>query len=195
MIQYKLIENFLGQEENSKIVEYILQQEDWNKSYTIGGNMDHWRQSKNISLKNENCPILMNKIESMFPEMMSIFYKKKKQKLNSTEIQLTRSSDGDFYKAHPDWVEDAGYYSTRNVTFVYYVHKIPKLFSGGNIRMYEHVDKPVLGRMYKMSKYIDFEPNNDTLLLFPSHQWHEVLPVRCKFDWTYSRFTINGWMH
>ena len=192
-MKYKLLENFLSEEDNKSLIELALNIEEWKVSETFNGNEDIWRQSKCITLQRELCSVLMDKIEFLYPDLYKEFYGSS-LKLDSTEIQLTRSHDGDFYKAHPD-TSSEGYHATRRVTFVYYIHKSPKQFVNGNIRMYEDVDNPVPGRMYNMSKYIDFEPNNNTLLLFPSHQWHEVLPVKCFGDESGSRFTINGWMH
>jgi len=193
MIQYKLLENFLSKEENKSLIDLALNMEEWKQSTTFKSDKTHWRQSKYLMLKKEQCSVLIDKVEKMFPDLHKEFYGKP-LKLEDTEIQITRSHDGDFYKPHPDTALD-GYLANRRITFVYYIHKLPKQFINGNIRIYDHVENPVVGRQYKFNDYIEFEPNNNALLLFPSHQWHEVLPVRCALDYTSSRFTINGWLH
>lgn len=193
MIKYKLLQNFLSKEENESLLQLSLSVEDWKESTTFNDNHGEWRSSKVVVPARKNCSVLIDKIEAMFPDLHKEFYGKKKD-LYDTEIQLTRSHDGDYYKPHPDCGGDE-YFQERKVTYVYYMHKRPKQFINGNIRIYEHVENPDLGRQFNRAKYIEFEPLNNTLLLFPSHQWHEVLPVRCAMDWTYSRFTINGWMH
>jgi Rps23 Pro-64 3,4-dihydroxylase Tpa1-like proline 4-hydroxylase len=193
MIKYKLLPNFLSKEDNNDLLQFSLNVENWNQSSTFNDVVVDWRKSKVASLEKKDGSILIDKIEAMFPELHEQFYGKKKD-IEDTEIQLTRSHDGDFYKPHPDTGGNE-YYEARRVTFVYYMHKLPKQFINGNIRIYDEVEDPIPGRMYDLSKYVEFEPLNNTLLLFPSHQWHEVRPVRCAMDWTYSRFTINGWMH
>jgi len=193
MIKYKLFENFLDEDDNKSLVDLALNIEEWKESVTFNDNQEYWRKSKCLNLKREECSVLMDKIEPMFKELHKEFYGKLLT-LEDTEIQITRSHDGDFYKPHPDTALD-GYLANRRITYVYYIHKTPKQFINGNIRIYNHVDNPVQGRQYKFNDYVEFEPNNNTLLMFPSHQWHEVLPVRCALDYTSSRFTINGWLH
>ncbi len=41
----------------------------------------------------------------------------------------------------------------------------------------------------------DIEPRNNSLILFPPHCQHEVLPVTCPSGkFSDRRFTVNGWV-
>lgn len=192
MIQYKLYEDFLSESDNSTLLDMALTEDNWKDSEVVSG-VSTWRQSKVKHIMKDSIPFLMNKIESKFDILHQEFYRKKSI-YDQCEIQLTRSHDGDFYKPHQDIGDDYPY-KNRKITFVYYFNTTPKRFSDGKIKIYEHEKNPILGAMYKRSKFVEITPVNNTLLMFPSHLWHEVLPVKCDLDWTYSRFTINGWLH
>jgi Rps23 Pro-64 3,4-dihydroxylase Tpa1-like proline 4-hydroxylase len=49
------------------------------------------------------------------------------------EMQITASGDGDYFRLHSD--SDAK--STREISFVYYFHREPRRFSGGELRLYQ----------------------------------------------------------
>ena len=49
------------------------------------------------------------------------------------EAQITASKDGDFFRWHNDNGQDE--VSGRKITFVYFFHREPKLFGGGELRI------------------------------------------------------------
>ena len=78
--------------------------------------------------------------------------------------------------------------SDRALTGVFYFHRQPKGFSGGELRLY------AIGRAEDDRRYVDLTPGSDTLLLFPSWAPHEVRPVSCPSGaFLDSRFAINCW--
>jgi len=193
-MKYKLFTNFLSKDENKELMDWSLNVKEWQESKVLSEDVKNWRKSNVYQPKiDDKHHILMDKILPLFPDLHNKYYGEYK-KISNIETQLTKSHDGDFYKAHPD-NGDSGVFLNRKLTYVYYMHTLPKQFINGNLRIYEEIENPVQGRMYKTNKYIDIEPLNNTLIIFPSYLWHEVLPVRCALDWTYSRFTINGWLH
>jgi len=94
----------------------------------------------------------------------------------SIEAQITASNDGDYFRLH----QDSGPDSTREITFVYFLHGEPHAFSGGELRV----------------RSATVAPLGDTIVFFPSGEVHEVLPV-CVPGRSFrdSRFTVNGWIH
>ncbi len=107
------------------------------------------------------------------------------------EAQLTAHNDGHFYKIH----NDNGSPDTMNrvLTYVYYFHREPKGFSGGELLLYD-------GAMHNNSMMAvrsshTIQPRNNSIVFFPSHFMHEVLPITCTSRaFRDSRFTINGWV-
>jgi len=96
-----------------------------------------------------------------------------------------------FYTEHRDTaIEDQKLIIRRVISAVYYFHRLPKLFSGGALRIY-----PLAGRE-KSSAFVEIEAINDTLVFFPSWFPHEVLPVACPTgQFEDSRFAINCWIY
>ncbi|WKB55808.1 2OG-Fe(II) oxygenase [Eleftheria terrae] len=106
------------------------------------------------------------------------------------EMQVTASGDGDYFRLHAD--TDAT--DTREISFVYYFHREPRRFSGGELRLYQ--SKRVNDQLIPADHPQTLSPRQDMLLLFPSTNDHEVLPVRVPSgEFADSRFTLNGWIH
>ncbi len=112
-------------------------------------------------------------------------------KIRNVELQLTSSGDNDFFRAHTDTGHDP--INSRVVTFVLFCHREPRVFSGGELRLF--------GRDTAMGAHdIDvvtaLTPAQNQLVLFPSDQLHEVTTVRCPSDDILdTRLTLNGWLH
>ena len=103
--------------------------------------------------------------------------------IGAFEIQMTSHNDGEFFSRHAD--NGSRETSGRTLTFVYYFHREPAQFTGGELVF---VDRD--GRETVVS------PGNDTLVLFDPRTMHEVRPISCpsrRFE--DGRFTLNGWLH
>jgi hypothetical protein len=99
------------------------------------------------------------------------------------EIQLTSHNDGEFFRRHTDSCTYAT--AGRTVAFVYYLHREPKAFSGGEVVFFGPDGQTEL-----------VDPPNDSMLIFDPRTPHEVRPVRCPARrFGNGRFTVNGWVH
>jgi len=110
--------------------------------------------------------------------------------VSRVEAQITASKDCDFFRWHTDNGHDE--VSARKITFVYFFHREPKAFAGGELRirslMANNADS-LSGNYYTIA------PRQNQLVLFESSLMHEIAPVKCpsgKFG--DSRFTVNGWV-
>jgi Rps23 Pro-64 3,4-dihydroxylase Tpa1-like proline 4-hydroxylase len=77
----------------------------------------------------------------------------------------------------------------RLVSAVYYFHSAPKRFTGGTLRLYRMADREGKG------DFVEFEPELNSLAVFPSWARHEVRRVACpgcSFD--QYRFAVNAWL-
>ncbi len=111
-------------------------------------------------------------------------------RLAGLELELVQHGDGAFYSEHIDTATDRpGSATVRALAGVYYFHRMPKGFSGGELRLL------AMGRASDGHRaFTDIAPDYDTLLLFPAWAPHEVRPVSCPSGaFLDSRFAINCW--
>jgi Rps23 Pro-64 3,4-dihydroxylase Tpa1-like proline 4-hydroxylase len=103
------------------------------------------------------------------------------------EIELVAHGDGDYFQAHIDTFTRvaAATDAARRLSLVYYVHRSPRGFTGGQLRLHS------LGA----GKALSLEPAHDTLVAFPSFLPHEVEPIVCPDNrFADSRFSVNIWL-
>lgn len=193
MIKYKFLHNFLSSEDNKELLEYALNIKDWTNS-TITNTSENYRKSRVYYYMQDDVKSkFLTKISSIYPELLSELDITDTLDNSNAEIQLTYSNDGDFFKAHPD--SDAvarNIIGRRRFTFVYYMNNEPKNYTGGTLRIYDVARNA--DEKYNADVYEDIQPENNSILFFPSYYWHEVLEVKCESNkFEDSRFTINGW--
>jgi len=108
------------------------------------------------------------------------------------ELQLTESNTGDFFRVHSDNHSNA--VRSRAVTFVYYYHREPKPFQGGELNLWAtryEGDTPIAEGEPRV-----IPPAQNQMIFFPSEYLHEVRPVHsASGQFADSRFTVNGWLH
>jgi len=108
------------------------------------------------------------------------------------EVQITASQDGDFFRRHSDNAHSQ--IASRQLTFVYFFHREPKAFRGGELRIYE--SGPENDRYAADARYWSITPQQNQMVFFPSSLVHEITPVDCVSKaFCDSRFTVNGWLH
>jgi SM-20-related protein len=108
------------------------------------------------------------------------------------EAQATASNHGDFFHCHCDNGAEA--VAAREVTFVYFFHREPKQFSGGELRIYD--SRRDNNHYAPTANYRTIVPEQNQLVLFASGLSHEITPVECMSGkFADSRFTVNGWIH
>ena len=106
------------------------------------------------------------------------------------ELELAAHGEGAFFKEHIDTATDsAAVHSSRALTGVYYFHREPKGFTGGELRL-----SGIAPAADGERRSVVIPPAPDSLLLFPSWAPHEVHPISCPSgEFMDSRFAINCW--
>lgn len=101
--------------------------------------------------------------------------------LHSMEVQLTASNDGEYFKTHTD--NGSADTASRRLTFVYYfLLSDYRRFTGGELRL------------RFANKEVSIDPQHNSIVIFPSGTWHEVMPVSVPTGaFEHSRLTLNGW--
>lgn len=118
-------------------------------------------------------------------------------RLDSIELDLAAHGDGAHFVAHMDTftsenrrlARQAGrMHHDRIVSAVYYFHREPKGFSGGELRL--HPFDSVGGQ----PGHVDIQPLQNSVAAFPSFVFHEVRPVSCPSKaFEDFRFAVNCW--
>lgn len=188
--EYVQIDNFLTVEEKKKLLEYVLQNEgDFVPTSTSTGDLNY-RRSMILYSFPEFSTLITKRINAILPDVF--------RKLNHTafpiseiETQLTSHNDGNYYKIHND--NGSSDTANREFTYIYYFHREPKPFSGGELLIY---DSKIENNFYvNADSFHTVEPRNNSIVFFLSRYLHEVLPVSCPSQaFADSRFTINGWV-
>jgi len=102
-------------------------------------------------------------------------------------VQMTTHSDGDFYRIH----KDTGSHHHRVLSYIYYFHKQPKVFSGGELQLFDTDTKNDCAS----TTFTTIEPVHNSLIVFPSEYYHQVCTVNlASEDRLLGRHTINGWL-
>ncbi|MCC0014897.1 MAG: 2OG-Fe(II) oxygenase [Rhodobiaceae bacterium] len=194
-----VIEDFLTPDENRQVLEYALENE---AHFEGSGVLTHEGQSKDETSRRSRVLFAIHgsKWNDVFLQRLKLHLSHiapalglDAMRLVPKEIQLTASNDGDFFKAHVDSGNVNDDVVKRVLTFVYYLHKTPRPFSGGDLLVY--TGYPNTDPSQQSMATIAVPPRNNTLVAFVSNTTHEVDVVRCPSgEFGDSRFTVNGWM-
>lgn len=157
-----------------------------------GSSIDfEYRRSRVLMDMGKHYQIIVDRLKSCLPRVLSRLGCEPFP-LSHIEAQITASNHGDFFHWHVDNAHDE--ISSRQVTFVYFFHREPKPFTGGELRIYDsHWEN---GGMRPLENYWAIVPQQNKLALFVSSLAHEITPVNCPSkQFMDSRFTVNGWFH
>jgi Rps23 Pro-64 3,4-dihydroxylase Tpa1-like proline 4-hydroxylase len=112
--------------------------------------------------------------------------------VSQLEIQLTATNADEFFRTHTD--NQAPHVQGRRITFVYFFHREPRRFGGGELRIFDTASNGAAA--VAVGPYRIVYPEQNQVVLFSSSCLHEILPVSCPSgDFADSRFTVNGWFH
>jgi Rps23 Pro-64 3,4-dihydroxylase Tpa1-like proline 4-hydroxylase len=187
---YVLVENFLDPKRHAELLAFALAVEKRFTSSSVSTGDEDYRRSRVLFDFPDFAALFREKIGALAPQLMRRFAIPAFP-IADIECQMTAHNDGNYFKQH----NDNGSPDTLNraISYVYYFHQEPKAFTGGEFRLYH--SRVENGAYQCGEKAADLEPRNNSILFFPSHCHHEVLPVRCASQrFADSRFTVNGWI-
>ena len=104
------------------------------------------------------------------------------------ELNVTAHGNGDYFRVHQD--ASRSMCPERRLSFVYYFHRQPRQFSGGDLLLYD-TDRQL--DRFEMGVFTRIEPIHNSIIFFPSRCFHEITPVGGVKDFADARFTVNGW--
>ncbi len=117
--------------------------------------------------------------------------------LGHIERQVTTYRHGDFFRSHTDHGDAWNKAASRRLSFVYYFHDNPKVFTGGELRVYDQLHSAEGGVSHAETFQL-VEPVDNSIVFFPSTTLHEVCPVLVDGDPEQkgaARCSVTGWFH
>lgn len=193
-IKYWQIDNFLSPEEHQALLDYAIKQEG---NYQLTGpatntpDYPEHRDSLVLYYSPEFADIILNRVRAVFWKALEKL-EIPPFPITHIDAQLTAHNQGHYFRLHNDNGSERD--ETRMLTYVYYFHREPKAFTGGELLLY---DTQWQGQYAysKLENVQTIEPLNNRIIFFYSGLMHEVLPVSCSSQqFADSRFTVNGWV-
>ncbi len=196
--QCVVLEEFLAPDEVKQLMQYTLDHEtDFQISEVVspgvsGGMIDYdHRRSRILMNLDRHHEVIVNRIQACLPRVLAklgrdVF------RPSQVEAQITASNHGDFFRNHSDNLQEDTV--SRELTFVYFFHREPKAFRGGDLRIYD--SRWQNGQYASAGQHETLVPEQNQIVFFPSSLVHEITPVDCPSQaFADSRFTVNGWFH
>src|SRR5271166_1164596 len=195
-----VLDEFLSPSELSNLTRFVLDHEaDFNASAVVshaeGGdvsgvvNYDH-RRSRVLMDLAQHEDVMLDRIKSVLPMVLEKLGMKEFA-ITGVEAQVTASNDGDFFHFHRD--NGSARVASRHLTFVYFFHREPRQFEGGELRIHDSHLKD--GVYVSDDSYQAIVPQQNQIVFFPCELLHEITPVTCASQrFADSRFTLNGWL-
>lgn len=151
---------------------------------------DHFRRSRVLMELDEQQEMMLTRINSVLPQVLESLGMEEFT-IAGVEAQITASNDGDFFQCHDDNGSEG--VASRHLTFVYFFHREPRQFEGGELRIHDaHLQD---ARYVSDGSYQTIVPQQNQIVFFPCELMHEITPVKCASQlFADSRFTLNGWL-
>jgi Rps23 Pro-64 3,4-dihydroxylase Tpa1-like proline 4-hydroxylase len=187
------VREFLSAADHDSIVAHVLAREAEFELSKVSSGRDDYRKSVLLDRDDLVQSLFRPKIQAAAVDIAQSLglTLANVPELDSIECQVTAHFDGGFYHAHTD----TGSSDTqgRIFSYVYYFQSRPHAFFGGELKLYEpHVEN---GFDVSGAKYSLISPEDNSIVFFPSHIMHEVLPTYVRSGaFSDSRFTVNGWV-
>jgi len=196
--QCVVLDEFLAPAELNELTHYALTREaEFRVSEVVApgvpaGTVDfEHRRSRVLSDLGKHQAVIVDRLKACLPRVLRRL-DHASFPISQVEVQVTASNHGDFFRWHSDNANER--VATREITFVYFFHREPRQFTGGELRIY---DSRWMNNMYApTANYRTIVPEQNQMVVFVSALAHEITPVECASRaFADSRFTVNGWLH
>jgi SM-20-related protein len=187
---YIRIPSFLNEEENRAVLDYAIRKQPDYVASEVDTGVPDYRRSRVIMRMDDLCVDFDERIREIVPDALN-YFRMPVPAETQLETQLSTHNEGGYFRIHND--NGSPRTATRVLTYVYYFHREPVAFRGGQLRLY---DSRTDAHWWSPAEtFVELAPQNNMLLLFPSRIMHEVLPTYClSREFGDGRFTLNGWV-
>jgi len=195
--QCVILDEFLAPQELEELMRFALAHESqFSASEVVAptserGVIDYEHRRSRVLTDLENYQeLLIRRIKMVLPKVVRKLGMEEFA-IVGVEAQITASNDGDFFRFHSDNASDR--VAARHLTFVYFFHREPRQFEGGELRI--HDARLEQDRYISAGSYQTIVPRQNQIVFFPCELLHEITPVKCPSRlFADSRFTLNGWL-
>jgi Rps23 Pro-64 3,4-dihydroxylase Tpa1-like proline 4-hydroxylase len=192
-----VLDEFLAPQELEELTRFALEHRaDFEASEVYSPRMekgvinDDYRRSRVLMDLGEKQDMILARIKSVLPQVLEKLGMDEFT-IRDVEAQITASNDGDFFHLHDDNGSEG--VAARQLTFVYFFHREPRQFEGGELRIHDAHLKG--GRSICDGTYRTIVPRQNQIVFFPCELQHEITAVECRSQqFADSRFTLNGWL-
>ena len=192
-----VLDEFLAPQELETLTRFTLEREAEFKASEVyspsaenGVRNYSYRRSRVLMELADQQELILTRIKSVLPRVLEQLGMEEFT-ITDVEAQITASNDGDFFLLHDDNGSEG--VSARHLTFVYFFHKEPRQFEGGELRIHDaHLSE---GEYVCDGTFETIVPQQNRIVLFPCELQHEISAVKCPSQlFADSRFTLNGWL-
>jgi Rps23 Pro-64 3,4-dihydroxylase Tpa1-like proline 4-hydroxylase len=192
-----VLDEFLSPQELDELIQFTLEHESaFSASEVISPNAEagvvnyEHRRSRVLMDLAQHQDLMLKRIKGVLPQVLDKLGMEEFS-IAGVEAQVTASSDGDFFHFHSDNGSDR--VASRYLTFVYFFHREPRQFEGGELRIHDACLDD--GSYVSEGSYQTIVPRQNQIVFFPCELLHEITPVNCATKlFADSRFTLNGWL-
>jgi Rps23 Pro-64 3,4-dihydroxylase Tpa1-like proline 4-hydroxylase len=195
--QCVILDEFLAPQELQELTRFTIEhQGDFRASEVVEPrsesgvvNYEH-RRSQVLTDLQQYRNLMLKRIKAVLPQILDQLGMEEFS-IADVEAQITASNDGDFFHFHSDNSDEL--VAPRHLTFVYFFHREPRQFEGGELRI--HDARLEDGNYVSQGSYQTIVPQQNQIVFFPCELLHEITPVKCSSQaFADSRFTLNGWL-
>ncbi|HZQ95531.1 MAG TPA: 2OG-Fe(II) oxygenase [Candidatus Sulfotelmatobacter sp.] len=192
-----VLDEFLAPQELAELTRFTLDHEgDFRASevvspYAEGGMINYEHRSSRVLMDlGQYQDMMLERIKTVLPQVLRRL-QMEEFRIVGVEAQITASNDRDFFRFHAD--NASGLVASRYLTFVYFFHREPRAFEGGELRIHDaRLDQ---GSYASEGTYQAVIPRQNQIVFFPCELMHEITPLKCPSRrFADSRFTLNGWL-
>jgi predicted 2-oxoglutarate/Fe(II)-dependent dioxygenase YbiX len=192
-----VLDEFLAPSEVAELMQFAIEHESEFKASEVvsadadSGMVNHeHRRSRVLMDVGQYEDILLERIKTVLPQVLRTL-EMEEFPIAGVEAQITASNHGDVFHFHSDNGSEP--VASRHLTFVYFFHREPRQFEGGELRIH---DARLEGDAYASDgSYQTIVPQQNQIVFFPCELLHEITPVKCSSQhFADSRFTLNGWL-
>ncbi len=192
-----VLDEFLAPQEQEELTRFTIEHEgDFSASEVVSPRADagivdyEHRRSRVLTELGHHQDRMLARIKAVLPQVLETLCMEEFS-IADVEAQVTASNDGDYFHFHSD--NGSERVASRHLTFVYFFHREPRQFEGGELRI--HDARLEDGTYVSEGRYQTIIPRQNQIVFFPCELLHEITPVNCASQlFADSRFTLNGWL-
>ena len=155
--QCVVLDEFLAPQELDELISYALQHEaEFQSSGIVSPSGDpgvidyNHRRSRVLMDLGKHEQVILERIRGVLPRVLDQLGIEEFP-VTRVEAQITASNDGDFFGAHSD--DSHELIAARRLTFVYFFHREPRQFEGGELRLHDSRGSDRLVGSYQTGGY------------------------------------------